>query len=192
MASAASAATALGLRPGQQALHTMQQALQIAVQPPARPNVVGTRLPPSPPHRLRAAAPAALPARGYRSRPREPPAERDEEHAEPRDEYQLWKDRLAGMRPTERSAAVAQLLRIEEEGAYAGLVSHAACTAMYLHALTNARRSNARSCCLLPAGLARSAPAAAPVTSRPALRPAHACLPCLAVPGGWLPWSRHG
>ena len=101
----------------------MQHAFQIIWQAAARPCTAPARLPP-PPRRLLAAAPAALPGRGgMRSRRRPLPVERDEETSEPRDEMQLWMDRLTGMRPTARSVAVVQLLRIEEEGAFAGLVS---------------------------------------------------------------------
>ncbi|KAI3431816.1 hypothetical protein D9Q98_010569 [Chlorella vulgaris] len=38
------------------------------------------------------------------------------------DELQMWMDRLMRLQPTTRSVALLQLLRIEEEGAYAGLV----------------------------------------------------------------------
>lgn len=120
MALAASAAAAPGLKTAQAAPQTMQHAFQITWQAAARPCTAPARLPPPPRH----LAPAALPGRGgMRSRRRPPPVEQDEETSEPRDEMQLWMDRLTGMRPTERSVAVVQLLRIEEEGAFAGLVS---------------------------------------------------------------------
>ena len=123
MALAASAAASSSLRAGQPAPHTMQHVPKIALPRSLGPCTAPARLPP-PTRRQRAATAAALPARGMRPRRREPPAEREDDllAQEPRDEMQLWKDRLAAMRPTERSAAVAQLLRIEEEGAFAGLV----------------------------------------------------------------------
>lgn len=123
MALAASAAASSSLRAGQPAPHTMQHVPKIALPRSLGPCTAPARLPPLT-RRHRAATPAALPARGMRSRRREPPTEREDDvlAQEPRDEMQLWKDRLAAMRPTERSAAVAQLLRIEEEGAFAGLV----------------------------------------------------------------------
>ncbi|PRW33142.1 Ribosomal RNA small subunit methyltransferase B isoform B [Chlorella sorokiniana] len=111
----------------------MQHVAQIAWHRAAAPCTAPPRLPP-PPRRLLAAPPASRrtkwPNRFYPRRQQPLPeftGEAEEEGAwgqpeEKRDEMQLWMDRLASVQPTERSVAVAQLLRIEEEGAFAGLV----------------------------------------------------------------------
>ena len=121
----ASAASALGSRPLRRAAAAVQHAAPCATPPRQACPLAAAPSPLPPSRRLRRpAVVAALPARGARPGPRRPPREREEfEEGEGRDEMQLWKDRLAGMRPTERSVAVQQLLRIEEEGAFAGLVS---------------------------------------------------------------------
>ncbi|PRW33140.1 Ribosomal RNA small subunit methyltransferase B isoform C [Chlorella sorokiniana] len=111
----------------------MQHVAQIAWHRAAAPCTAPPRLPP-PPRRLLAAPPASRrtkwPNRFYPRRQQPLPeftGEAEEEGAwgqpeEKRDEMQLWMDRLASVQPTERSVAVAQLLRIEEEGAFAGLL----------------------------------------------------------------------
>jgi hypothetical protein len=46
--------------------------------------------------------------------------------APPAGDAEMWRNRLNSLAPSTRSVALEQLLRIEEEGAYAGLVSGAA------------------------------------------------------------------